>query len=365
LAVGEDYVYAASWAGGLRRFRYLDIEPQWEIVPLPMDDQGSLNCGTVDATTYELNPKDPQDGGSHNHKGFSVHLLNEEIWVGTANGINKGVKNADCINWTHYTTDNGLSGNWIIGINHQIIEDVTRLWAITWSTNQTESTGLSYSDDGGTYWVPVQFFTESSIKVYNVSFDGDRVFASTIQGLYISDDAEHWEKYPAIVDSDTGEMILDESVFDSFVPINTDDVWLGTGDGLGIYHHADDSMEVYRFWEHTQDPSEGVLNFSAYPNPFYIRDHNVYGGDGHVRFIFFYDDYGDTDSGAIPVIDIYDFAMDHVTHLVHVHSAGDLSEGELIWNGRNALGDVVANGVYFCKMSVSGNAYWTKLVVVN
>jgi len=56
-------------------------------------------CGVIDLDTYELNPNDPDNGGNHNHKGFSVYVINDTVWAGTANGINKGIIDSDCINW--------------------------------------------------------------------------------------------------------------------------------------------------------------------------------------------------------------------------------------------------------------------------
>ena len=41
------------------------------------------------------------------------------------------------------------------------------------------------------------------------------------------------------------------------------------------------------------------------------------------------------------------------------------SENEILWNGRNEYGDKVANGAYFCRLSLQGEYYWTKLAVVN
>ena len=100
LAINENYIYSTSWAGGLQRFNYTINNPEWEVIPLPMDDQDVLYCGDIDIDDYELNPKDPKDGGNHNHKGFSVYIDEDVIWVGTANGLNKGTFDGDCINWT-------------------------------------------------------------------------------------------------------------------------------------------------------------------------------------------------------------------------------------------------------------------------
>ena len=65
--------------------------------------------------------------------------------------------------------------------------------------------------------------------------------------------------------------------------------------------------------------------------------------------------------GVSTEINIFDFSMDHVIRLV----GGFTSVNTRDWNGRNSRGSVVANGVYFCKLTANGQDYWTKLVVVN
>ena len=352
LAIGGDYIYSTSWAGGLQRFRYIDDSPQWEIIPLPMDDQSELICGDIDIDVYELNPKDPGDGGNHNHKGFSVFIEDEIIWVGTADGLNKGVIVDDCINWSHYNTADGLSGSWVVEIN----SGLNNLWAISWLTVSTESTGLSYSLDNGLSWQYVNFFTDAGIKVYNIEISENQIYAATIDGLYVSEDGEHWELIPDFVDSITGEMILDDAVYTTYVPNGADEVWVGTGDGL-VIREFNGLADIIRFWEATEKPSESDFNFSAYPNPFYVKDHNVLNDSGHVRFIYYV--------GSNGTINIYDFSMDHVVGLNNSHSAGSSGESEIIWDGRNSRGSLVSNGVYFCKLTANNQDYWTKLVVVN
>ena len=97
---------------------------------------------------------------------------------------------------------------------------------------------------------------------------------------------------------------------------------------------------------------------SVYPNPFLINDYNQVDGDGHVRFI--YSNPGNDKS----TIDIFDFAMDRVVQLGTYHMVNN-TDSEVIWNGRNEYGDEVSNGVYFCRLSINGEYYWTKLAVVN
>ena len=56
LSIGGDYIYAASWAGGLRRYPIgvLTNEEgrQWETIPLPRDDDLYLHCGEIDTLYY-------------------------------------------------------------------------------------------------------------------------------------------------------------------------------------------------------------------------------------------------------------------------------------------------------------------------
>jgi hypothetical protein len=55
--------------------------------------------------------------------------------------------------------------------------------------------------------------------------------------------------------------------------------------------------------------------------------------------------------------------MDKVIQLINPHTIDN--ESELIWNGKNEYGDKIANGVYFCRLSLNGEYYWTKLAVIN
>jgi len=59
------------------------------------------------------------------------------------------------------------------------------------------------------------------------------------------------------------------------------------------------------------------------------------------------------------------FAMDHVVTLPAVYrpNAGDWSE---TWNGRNARGDIVANGVYIYHLEKSGQgSHWGKIMILD
>ena len=353
IAVGNQYIYTANWAGGLRRYNHFPTPgiKNWEIIPLPRDDDLDLYCGNIDIAEYEINPKDPGDGGNHNHKGFGVYLIEDTLWVGTAAGINKGVILGDnCINWIrHYQSGwDNISGNWVIGFTHQELNGFNRIWAITWATQYPETNALSYSNNGGSSWNIVNPLGNEPGKVYNLNVYGNRIWASTEKGLYYSEDGEHWEKHGQLIDLSTGEEILSESVFSTYFSQSLQTLYVGTGDGLAIINES--MSNITRFWE-SPNP------FSAYPNPFLINDHNQFDNDGHMRFIFL------NPNNSHGVIDIYDFAMDRVIQLDDSHLIGD--ESEIIWNGRNEYGNKISNGVYFCRLSLNGQRFWTKLAVIN
>ncbi|MDP6569733.1 MAG: hypothetical protein QGF57_00670 [Candidatus Marinimicrobia bacterium] len=360
LSLNADYLYAASWAGGIRRYALEQTEPGggWQNIPLPLDDDLNLLCGVIDSS-YFLNPRDPVDNGNHNHKGFSVYTIADTVWAGTAAGINKGIINGECIDWVgHYTSwMQNISGNWVIGFTHQEFTDKTRLWAITWAADsQGEFHGLSYTDDGGESW-HTTMPSGSSEKVYNLYGDSSGIWAAAESGLYYSIDGIHWEKHLRPVDDTSGEELLSESAMTVYHNQLSDELWMGNGDGLAKSNDNGSSWTVYRFWEKNNANSEEEF-LSVYPNPFFINDYNQVNGDGFVRFVF------PNASQKSNRIDIFDFAMDRVTQ-VQGNTLLIGSESEILWNGRNEFGDKAVNGVYFCRLTLGQTTYWTKLIIIN
>ena len=376
LTIMGDYVYATSWAGGLQRFRFKNIPPgeggddpnPWQPIPLPMDADLEQICGDI-PDDFELNPRDPSDGGSHNHKGFSVYAVEDTLWVGTAGGINKGIvsANGECINWRHYNAlQDGFTGNWVIGFNHQILEDDSgeefiRLWAITWSTGGLESYGLSFTDDGGSTWNSVEQFEQLNLQIfglysYEINSCESRVLIASEFGLYITEDGLHWEKMSHPLET-SGEIIYSESFFACSYQPSYNRIWVGTSDGVAYTSDLGISWEVVRFWVPVVDVSDEDDRFYAYPNPFYSNSVNSFNGENFARFVFH------ADANANAKVSIFDFAMEKVIDLDQLVPAD--SDFEIHWNCRNDWGAKVANGVYFCRLDTGNDTYWTKLMVIN
>ena len=373
-----DYLWTASWAGGLRRYNLND--GNWEIVPLPLDDQEFLSlCTGFDETDdlgrailpeYYLNPRDPADGGNHNHKAFSVLVNEDTVWVGTANGINRGIminewretspgnfQLFDCIEWKHYSYPNdNLSGNFVVGLAKQVWNGQTTVWAATMNADtEGEIRGLSYTRDGGLTW-------ESTLlgeRVYNVVAKDSIVLASTQSGLWKSFDGQNWAVYKPAVDTTfmSQEQILTDIVYTSSFD-NRDSIprlWIGTSNGAALSSNIQGSS-----WTIFQTEYDS-MDFYAYPNPFSPLNHNQLGGEGYVRF------HTGTIINTQIELDIYNFAMEKVYHYNF-----DLNtyNGSLKWNGRNNNGVLVDNGVYFIRMKYSPSVnkspqyFWDKLIVV-
>ena len=351
VGIQGDYIYAASWAGSLRRFNYTVDVPSWQVVPLPMDHQDSLDCNSIDISSYQVNPIgnyiENQDCGYEfdNHKVFSVYSVEDTLWVGTANGINKGIVYSDeCIDWQHLTASQfGFYDDWIIGFENQILDNgnTNRLWAITWDREYSGSQLIyggppSYTDDGGVTWNVPSELDNKNLLTYNISSSSENIYVSSDQGLFISSNyqAENlWDSF-ILPSSISTESVLDAEHLESF-----DNIFIATAQGVCMYNGETFDCES----------SDGNINesFYAYPNPLNFEQTN------QLTFV-----YSGEELNINGDIVIYDLAMDRVAKI-----SGD---GITRWNGQNDFGDRVSNGVYIAKYNhKNGDNYLFNIMVIN
>ena len=368
-AIGEHYLWISSWAGGLRRLDLTTMD-KWERIPLPPDSVKELN--TCDENQYELindklilknfylNPRDPEGGGNHNHKGFSVLAYGDTVWVGTANGINRGILGANgCVNWRHFShpSDN-LSGNWVLSIAKQEYNNERIIWAVTVNAIlPSEQRSVSFTRDEGENWEIVEALIGE--RCHNISVQGSTVLIASDSGLWKSDDGNNWELIPPAVEatSVSSNEILSNTVY----AVSADNrfgnqiYWIGTPDGLArSFNSKADNWQIYR----AEYDKEEIY---AYPNPFSPYSHNQLNDDGWVRF----------NTGNFSVrqveMDIYNFALEKV---YSERFDWQNNPGAVKWNGRDKSGKLVSNNVYFVNLqfSESDNStkenHWVKLVVV-
>jgi len=462
VAFSDEFVWIASWAGGLRRAKKppppepgKPVDPlEFIRIPLPMDDQFELTT-CVDPTAYPdssyertyvykidtynwllrdyyYNPRDPEDDcdtlfhfsddgtwnnkpveivvnaegiivpptgvagedtvllyppdptnyddwvlanpetwvltcGNHNHKAFSVLAYGDTVWVGTANGINRGIfkfsEGAHCINWEHYSyPTHGLSGNFVVGLALQMYKGKRVIWAATVNADDpTEQRGVSYTTNDGLSWNTALL----GERVYNITAHDSLVFAATANGLWKTADGINWARYnparqailvPNTAIHNTDEVLANE-VYSVAFDSGDGSIWIGTGDGAAHSYDLDGlNWKIFRA-EYDRDEDY------AYPNPFSPYTHNVIGGDGYVRF-----HTNEWSSTFVIDLDVYNFAMEKV--FAGSFDRRDASSGALKWNGRDTQGRLVDNGVYFVKLKYPENqtskpsAHWVKLIVV-
>ena len=385
-SISGKYLYVASWAGGLRRYDLSINLRKPQNIPMPMDWQSQLSTcqdsayvDTLSKITgdpipvlknYYLNPRDPADGGNHNHKAFSVLAYDNRVWVGTANGLNKGriveeiiqiseneYEILSCIEWDHYKyPSSGISGNFVVALGKQIWNNQTTIWAATVGTGESgENQGLSYSRDDGVSWKTALL----GERVYNIDAKDSLVFVSTSSGLWKSLDGENWAKFDAAIEKSllNQRQILTNSVYAAKIDSRDSipKLWVGTPDGVALSLNTQgDDWKIFQA-DHDFD------EVYAYPNPFSPLTHNMLDSDGYVRF-----HVGNIVNKEVK-IDIFNFAMEKVHSKTYNLNS---YYGAIKWDGRDMLGNHVANGVYFIRINYSKSRNqspgdnWTKLIVV-
>ena len=377
-AISDDYIWITSWAGGLRRIPLQNLagDSSWTRVPLPLDDMDVLTtCSDTSYADnilkdYYLNPRDPLDDGNHNHKAFSVLAYGDTVWVGTANGINRGLLGQNgCIDWVHFSfPQDGISGNFVVGLARQVWGNTDIIWAVTMNAeDQGEERGLSYTIDNSTWHTAL-----IGERIYNVYAEDSLVFAASENGLWKSiiddpHDTPMWALFePAIQailleDSlvfDTDEILTNEVIsfaFDNRPYYSQAVLWLGTLDGLA--RSSDIEGSNWQIFRAEYDPNK----IYAYPNPYSPYSHNVLDGDGYVRF-----HTSEVVSYTIEM-SIYNFALGIVFNKKYDRRSGTES---LKWDGKDQNGKLVDNGVYFInlkfaeKQNRSPEDHWLKLIVV-
>jgi len=385
-AISGNYIWITSWAGGLRRYNI--SQKVWERVPLPED--GDQILYTCESSNYEntpsgyvlkdfyLNPRDPWDGvsaknsdpktyGNHNHKAFSVIAYSDTVWVGTANGVNRGIVGDNgCVNWTHYTpaADN-LSGGFVVGLALQEYKGHQIVWAASVTAAAGETSAVSYSSDGGDSW----HTTLNGERVYNITTADSIVLVASKSGLWKTvtdnplDVAKPWAKYnparQAIRIGSTELYSMDEILSDEVVGVAYDTrpfytssatIWIGSWDGLAraLDPHGT-NWQVYR-------ANYAADKVYAYPNPFSPYEHNQVGGMGYVHI------HANVKVSFVVKMDVYNFAMELVYH--KDFDRRQASTGSLKWNGKDANGRMVDNGTYFIRLEYDQKIKWIKLIVI-
>ena len=374
-AISGNYIWITSWAGGLRRYNI--TQKVWERVPLPQDGDQVLN--TCESASYEntpsgyilknfyLNPRDPVDGGNHNHKAFSVVAYADTVWVGTANGINRGIIGANgCVDWTHYTPSaNNFSGGFVVDLAVQKYKGYNIIWGATVAAESGEKNGISFSIDNGDTWNS----TLIGKRAYNIEVSDSIVLVASSTGLWKTltdnplDIDKPWARYSqvkqAIKLGSTGVYDMDEILSDEVIGVSYDSrsyysksaiILIGSWDGLA--RAMDSEGNNWKIYRANFDPDKVY----AYPNPFSPYDHNQFQGSGYVHI------HADVKLSFVVKMYIFNFVMEPV--LQKQFDRRQASTGSLKWDGKDKNGRMVDNGTYFIRLEYDQKIKWIKLIVI-
>ncbi|HUI28776.1 MAG TPA: hypothetical protein VLX91_01075 [Candidatus Acidoferrales bacterium] len=358
LVFHKGYLYTANWAGGLRRSN--DLGKTWQRVVLPPDNLSYINQDSTYNFQLSVLAGKITDETNYNQYGFSLYSDGDSVlYVGTAGGIDKTADNG--YSWqkfSHQNESSSISGDFVVSLAGQNSRSIHRIWGATVVANDpTETSALSYTDDGGATWHSIwngHFFhgmaSKDSTVVYGVSDDG--LFRT-------SDLGSSSQVITNIYDQTTKQSISHPSsdLSQAFYAVATsgDTVWVGSGDGsaVGIDNGAGfDASE----WHVLRAYATVAANSTYfYPNPFSPhldvgRIHYYIGNGGRVT------------------IRILDFSMHIVRTLLQnatrtpIDSKGNADE---LWNGASDRGGFVDNGVYFYSVVVNGGTpSWGKILVL-
>lgn len=340
-------IWICSFAGGLRKST--DYGVSWQRVVLPPDNLDSINISST-GYTFSLDPRI-----NLNHRVFSIVAVNDStIYAGTAGGINKSTDWG--VNWRKYNfvntgRGNGVSGNFVVNLDVQRYNGKEIIWG---ATRQAEDTAdfdaLSYTSNGGVNW----FNTLSNIKSNNMSFKDSIVYGLTDAGL--------WRSIFGIFDWAKAGVIYDERTKDQ---LRTNSFYSGNHIGDTLYFGSADGLlrtvefgqpwigkwKIYRSISPIDLASEEKTY--AAPNPF--------SPDDEITRIF----YKSNKPSTKITINIFDFGMNPVRTVIQNATRTGTDVLFTSWDGKNDVGALVANGVYFYRVEFDNeDPAWGKIILL-
>ncbi len=351
------HLWSASQLAGLRRST--DDGRSWQRIVLPPDTTAYLAPELGYQFPYFVQPtRVPIDQFfGLNFQAFSVLVdATGTVWAGSAGGLNRSVDSG--VRWTHYTVDDGLTGNWILSIEEQPrAQGPPAIWAATGpGRGAGQAYGVVVTRDGGHTFEQVLI----NETVYDFAFDGSSVYIAGLGGLFISDDdGRTFRTEREFYDPTQPERTTLPNTEAYSVETSPTGVWAGTEDGL---FNSRDGGRTWRIFRADVPLSPDGLPPSvpasrvprveayAYPNPFSPSS------DRLVRLRY------KLVSESAVTIRIFDFGMNLVRRL-HVSGAGT-GEREVSWDGTSDSGTRVANGPYFYAIGVEGDTFWGKILVL-
>jgi hypothetical protein len=331
LLITENFVWSAGFGGGLRRADYLPAyagAAEFEVITIDDDIFDAL--------------------GNLKHRVFSLAGDERNVFVGSAGGV--GYSADEGATWRvsafSATDTSSLPANFIVSLAYD--QRDSSIWAGCIETGLSgELRGLAFSRNNGLSWQRKL----AGLWVYSVNFADTVVYAATDEGLYISyDGGSNWSQSGRVRDYQTDEVFASSVTYAvAAQDINGGVLWLGAPDGLALRESG--------FWRIFRSYSPAAVNgeeaIYAYPNPFFPKRRDF------VRF-----QYRAVRSGQV-ALSLYNYSMEKVIEInENVSGNSEYPDRSIKWDGRDASGSLVANGIYFFRATTPDGVYWGKLVII-
>jgi len=241
-----------------------------------------------------------------------------------------------------------LPGDFVVSLGIQKTTTAKTIWAgcrPAYSGNLR----VAYSNDEGLSWheAPIGGLS-NTVEAWDFAFSGDTVYVATGDGLYRSTgDYETWTRLTDFIDSEHQTFYRYDAPFYA-VDIVDGIIWAGGSDGV-VRSIETGGWEVFRSGLDSD-------NHYAYPSPFSPYHSTRKGTTIHFKPA---DDTRAT-------IKIYDMNLELVKTVVPgIQRRGGVESDDIVWDGTDNDGDLVANGVYFYRIQLdSGDDLWGKVVVI-
>ncbi|MCY4204480.1 MAG: hypothetical protein OXE92_02000 [Bacteroidetes bacterium] len=349
-------LWLAGQLAGIRRS--MDLGRTWERVVLPPDTSAYLGPELGYEFSFTVQPVGVAPAQFHglNFQAFSVRVDDiGTIWAGTAGGLNRSEDGG--ISWYHYTTNDGLLGNWVISIEVQTRNaQPPAIWATNWpGRGRNQGYGISVTRDEGASFQTALHGEQCS----DFAFDGPRIYVACSRGLYQStDNGNTFFLNNEFIDRVNPSRSMRPGARIYAVEVTENALWVGSQDGLFKSTDRGKSWEIFRT-EVPLDPTglppvipaDRVPRVStyAYPNPFSPSS------DRLVRLRY------DLDQSQTVNIRIFDYSMTLVREILS--ASGSVGANEAAWDGTDDKGTRLANGPYFYAIQAGNDTFWGKILI--
>lgn len=333
-------IWISTFAGGLRKAKIDSLianqNYRWQRVVLPPDN---INFITPDSTySFCLSPVAGSfcSTGNLNHRVFSVISSDDStVWVGTAGGVNKSTDGG--ISWNKFSAQNqqnGISGNFITALGYN--PTGSTLWASTWKAESPEEFyAVSYTSDGGTTWKTAL----RDERPHNFGFKNFDALVATDNGVFRSQDFGKTWILPNNIYDFTTNVSLNTKIFYS-ASASGQYVWLGSNEGLARIKETGLWQGEWKLFIASL-PLKANEETYCFPNPFSPRQDQL-----KIK-------YSTGGENSNVTIRVYDFGMNYVSTIIQNAPRNKSLEGTPdFWDGRDAAGNFVPNGVYFYRIEI-------------